>query len=124
MNAGSSLIQIQRGGKIMAVAELLIRKMKETLSKPIGIGNRQEIEFTLQSPQASRIFLAGTFNNWNTNSHPMKKNKDGIWRIKVRMAPGRYEYKFFVDGAWSQDLSVSDVIANPFGTQNGVISVH
>ena len=108
----------------MAIAESLIRKMKESLTKPIVLGNRHEIEFSLRSPQATRIFLAGTFNNWDTNSLPLKKGKDGIWRIKVKMAPGRYEYKYFVDGVWSQEISSSDVVANPFGTQNGVISVH
>ena len=108
----------------MAVTESLIKKMKETLTKPIGIGNRQEIEFSFFAPEASRIFLAGSFNHWNTSVLPMKKGEDGVWRVTVKMAPGRYEYKFFVDGAWSQDLPSSEVITNPFGTQNGVIGVH
>jgi 1,4-alpha-glucan branching enzyme len=108
----------------MAVAESLFHKVKESLTRPIVFGNRQEIEFSLYAPHATSIFLAGTFNNWTTNSLPMKKGRDGLWRIKVRMAPGRYEYKFFVDGDWSQETSSSDVVANPFGTQNGVISVH
>jgi 1,4-alpha-glucan branching enzyme len=64
----------------MAVAESLIQKMKETLTKPIGIGNRQEIEFSFFAPQASRIFLAGSFNKWNTNALPMKKGEDGSGR--------------------------------------------
>lgn len=54
----------------------------------------------------------------------MKKGKDGVWRVKVKMSPGRYEYKYFVDGAWSQELSGSDVVTNPFGTQNCVIGIH
>jgi 1,4-alpha-glucan branching enzyme len=107
----------------MAVAESFLSKMKETLARPIGKGNRQDIEFSLFAPQASSIFLAGTFNNWNTRSVPMKKGSDGTWRVRVKMAPGRYEYKFFVDGDWSQDLSSEDVVTNPFGTRNGVIGV-
>lgn len=108
----------------MAVAESLLHKMKASLTKPIVFGNRQEIEFTLHAPQACSIFLAGTFNNWKTNSLPLKKGSDGIWRIRIKMAPGRYEYKFFVDGEWSQDISDSEAVANPFGTQNKVISIH
>lgn len=108
----------------MAVAESLLNKMKASLTKPIVFGNKQEIEFTLRAPQASSIFLAGTFNNWKTDSLAMKKGRDGVWKIRIKMAPGRYEYKFFVDGEWSQDISGSDAVANAFGTRNRVISVH
>ena len=108
----------------MAVGETILKKMKESLTKPIGKGNAQDIELTFYAPQANKIFLAGTFNDWSTNTLPMKKGKDGVWRVKVKMSPGRYEYKYFVDGAWSQELSGSDVVTNPFGTQNCVIGIH
>jgi len=33
------------------------------------------------APAAHQLFLAGDFNNWDTSSHPMKKNVDGVWEI-------------------------------------------
>jgi 1,4-alpha-glucan branching enzyme len=54
----------------------------------------------------------------------MKKEKDGTWRIRLKLSPGKYEYKYFVDGAWASDQSCSELVPNQFGTDNCVISVH
>ncbi len=53
----------------------------------------------------------------------MKKDKEGTWKIKVKLAPGKYEYKYFVDGTWAQDLPCTDLAPNPFGTFNCEIKV-
>jgi 1,4-alpha-glucan branching enzyme len=54
---------------------------------------------------------------------PMKKGKDGTWRIMVKLSPGRYEYKYFVDGTWAQDIPGAELAPNPFGTNNCVIGI-
>ncbi|PKP50364.1 MAG: 1,4-alpha-glucan-branching enzyme [Bacteroidetes bacterium HGW-Bacteroidetes-11] len=33
------------------------------------------------APAAHQLFLAGDFNDWDTRSHPLKKNVDGVWEI-------------------------------------------
>jgi len=73
---------------------------------------------------AGNVCIAGKFNAWSISSMPMKKEKDGTWRIKLSLAPGKYEYKFFVDGAWASDQSCSEMVPNPYGSSNCVISVH
>jgi 1,4-alpha-glucan branching enzyme len=35
------------------------------------------------APAASALSLVGDFNNWNADSHPLKKDKDGIWEVTV-----------------------------------------
>jgi 1,4-alpha-glucan branching enzyme len=85
---------------------------------------RQEVEFKLYAPDARTVFVAGQFNAWDPGKTPMKKSKDGTWKIKVKLPPGRCEYKFFVDGAWMQDLPGAGTTPNPFGTNNRVIDVH
>ncbi len=35
------------------------------------------------APGASALFLIGDFNAWNRSSHPLQKNADGIWEIKL-----------------------------------------
>jgi len=102
----------------------VIKKMKETIIRPQMTGATHEVEFTFRAPEAKKVFIAGKFNDWNTRSMPMKKSKDGTWRIKLNLSPGKYEYKYFVDGAWASDLSCSELVPNPFGTENCVISVH
>ncbi len=81
------------------------------------------IELTFRSPDSGSVFVAGDFNGWDTRSLPMKKDKDGIWKLKVKLPPGRYEYKLFADNAWVEDLPDLDAVSNPFGTRNYVVSV-
>ena len=69
------------------------------------------------------VCIAGDFNGWDTQSLPMKKNEDEIWRSSVKLIPGRYEYKLFADNSWVEDLPNAEGVLNAFGTRNCVISV-
>jgi 1,4-alpha-glucan branching enzyme len=100
-----------------------VKKMKESLSSQRTTGTMREVEFTFHAPNAKKVCIAGKFNAWDTSSTPMKKGKDGTWRIKIKLSPGKHEYKYFVDGAWAQDLPCADLVLNPFGTHNCVIAV-
>lgn len=80
-------------------------------------------EFKLYAPQAKRVGLVGSFNNWNTRTLSAKKDSQGNWIVKVDLKPGKYEYKFFVDGSWVNDPSCSTYAPNAFGTQNCVIEI-
>jgi hypothetical protein len=53
-------------------------------------------------PKAEQVYISGTFNNWSTMQHPMQKNAND-WIINIRLSPGRYLYKFIVDGRWLHD---------------------
>ena len=83
----------------------------------------KNVEFTFDAPEAKEVHLAGEFNHWSTKSLPMKKDKDGVWKTEIKLLPGRYEYKFFADRAWVENISGAEMIPNPFGTQNFVVSV-
>jgi 1,4-alpha-glucan branching enzyme len=96
------------------------KEIKESIGRAATI---QQIEFTFHAPEAKKAYIAGTFNDWNVKSMPMKKGKDGTWRIMVKLSPGGYEYKYFVDGTWAQDIPGWELAPNPFGTNNCVISV-
>ncbi len=62
------------------------------------------IEFTYYDPAAFSVSLAGTFNNWDTRANPMTKDEEGTWHVVIPLAPGRYEYKFVVNGSdWMAD---------------------
>jgi 1,4-alpha-glucan branching enzyme len=80
-------------------------------------------EFKLFAPQAKKVSVAGTFNNWDTGALSAKNDARGNWTVKVNLKPGRYEYKFFVDGSWVNDPKCSSCIANSFGTQNCVLVI-
>jgi 1,4-alpha-glucan branching enzyme len=80
----------------------------------------KKISFSLVAPQAGCVSLAGDFNDWNPASHPMKKDKKGIWKISVSLPPGTYQYNFYVDGEWKNDPNCTGHVPNPFGTLNSV----
>jgi len=80
----------------------------------------RDVGFSLLAPQAQSVFLVGNFNQWNLSSHPLSPNNEGVWRISIPLSPGRYEYRFFVDGEWQNDPACSSVVENPFGTSNCV----
>jgi 1,4-alpha-glucan branching enzyme len=77
----------------------------------------------LLAPQAESVSIAGDFNNWNTISHPMEKDKKGIWKISFNFQPGTYQYRFLVDGQWQTDPNCTECVENPFGTLNCVKKV-
>jgi 1,4-alpha-glucan branching enzyme len=87
-------------------------------------GNKtKRVNFKFLAPLAEKVSVAGDFNEWNLMSHPMKKDKKGIWKISLNLLPGTYQYRFLVDGEWQGNPSCTDCIENPFGTLNCVKKV-
>jgi hypothetical protein len=69
---------------------------------------------------AKEVRLAGDFNNWNTQGYTMQHVGDE-WRISMRLKPGKYLYKFLVDGEWIRDPGNRQWEQNEFGTGNSVL---
>ena len=80
-------------------------------------------EFQLSAPQAKSVNVCGSFNGWRTNAGGMTKDTRGIWRGSVQVKPGKYEYRFFMDGQWIDDPRASKTVANKFGSKNAVLEV-
>ena len=92
----------------------------------------KEVEFIFRSSNAMKVYLAGEFNSWEAESLPMNKYQEGVWEAMVKLPPGRYEYKMFVDNAWTEKPPCTVMIGgscfklildggqipNPFGTHN------
>lgn len=56
-------------------------------------------EVVADCPLATTVSIAGTFNNWMVDVDMLKKDKKtGLWKIKLELVPGDYEYKFVCDG--------------------------
>lgn len=90
----------------------------------------QEIEFICHAPEAESVFLAGTFNDWNPGTIPLKRSDNGMWWTSMPLEAGRYEFKFIVDGQWSCEPGCEQKFhgcpkccANDFGTMNRVLEV-
>uniref|UniRef100_A0A7C4RWZ4 Glycoside hydrolase family 13 n=1 Tax=Fervidobacterium thailandense TaxID=1008305 RepID=A0A7C4RWZ4_9BACT len=79
-----------------------------------------KVIFTFKTDvKADVVYLAGTFNNWNPTAWPMKF-ADGVWRYEVELKPGRYEYKYVMDGkSWKEDPEAPGFVDDGFGGKNG-----
>jgi len=89
-------------------------KSKPKIKKP-------KITFSLNSSDAKEVILMGDFNNWSPKKHPMQRDENGIWKKAVMLPPGKYEYKFIVDGQWKEDPQNHLACPNDFGTCNNVL---
>ncbi len=95
-----------------------VKKKKTTTRK-----TSPSTQFKLFAPDAGEVCLTGDFNNWSTSEFKARRFKDGTWGKMVELKPGRYEYLFLVDGQWWSDPENPNRAANPFGTENSVVTV-
>jgi 1,4-alpha-glucan branching enzyme len=82
----------------------------------------EQVEFVFEMAEANSVAVAGTFNDWDPRRTPMRKNPDGVWTTAVSLVPGRYEYRFVVDGKWISDPKAPS-ITNAFGGTNSILEV-
>lgn len=76
---------------------------------------------TYQHPGATSVFISGSFNEWSPDATPLLNTGDGSWAVEIALPPGRYEYRFIVDGAWVDDPQAAEVAPSPFGNVNAVL---
>jgi 1,4-alpha-glucan branching enzyme len=83
------------------------------------------VTFRFRCEGAMSVALAGEFNGWSESAHLMRDNTDrGHWSITVPLAPGRYEYKFLVDGrTWWNDPA-APTVPNVWGSENSYVDVN
>lgn len=97
---------------------------KETVASKAGVAGRRRVTFKVAAAVGSKVFLAGSFNDWSEEECPMKdKAGKGEYTCLKMLAPGRYEYKFIVDGIWDIDASNPNFVSNDMGTLNSVLEV-
>ena len=100
---------------------------KSATKKKAGTKTKRKIitssEFSFFAPDAKAVFLAGDFNNWDPAKHSMRKYKGNIFKKKLKLKPGSYEYKFVVDNEWLLDPQNPEKQANDIGSENSVITI-
>jgi chromosome partitioning protein len=84
----------------------------------------EEVVFAAKFDNARKVLIAGDFNGWLPISTPMHTNgTPGTWHTTLPLPPGRYRYRFVVDGKWVTDPNNQYVEANQFGELNNVVEV-
>lgn len=81
------------------------------------------ILFVARANGASRIQIAGDFNDWNPDRTPMMRIDPETFQVKLPLGPGRYSYRYVVDGQWQNDPANYRTERNPFGDLNNIVEV-
>ena len=85
---------------------------------------KQKVTFSYEAPDAKAVLLAGDFTDWQAAPVTLKKDKSGVWKTTLSLAPGTYQYRLLVDGEWRDDPNCPHRQGNQFGGQNCVCVVN
>jgi len=82
------------------------------------------VRLVVVQPDAQTVQVAGDFNEWNPARTPLEPTGTGAWTVTLPLEPGRYKYKFVVDGqTWLADPFAAEQDDDGFGSQNAVLDV-
>lgn len=100
-------------------------EIQEKIAAIYGVKPTAEgVLFIAHAPGARTVQLAGDFNNWTPEATVMQPNGcESSFRALLPLGPGRYRYRYVVDGRWLNDPHNAHVEANPFGELNSVVEV-
>ncbi len=100
-----------------------LKNVSQEITKSIETALK-EVEFKVTAPGAKEIYIVGDFNHWKMNDEcRLSRFDDGHWEKKLGLAPGRYKYKFVVDGEWTLDTQNNDREQNAFGTFDSILKI-
>jgi 1,4-alpha-glucan branching enzyme len=68
---------------------------------------------------AKQVYLSGSFNAWSTTRLPMVPGDSG-WTISLNLLPGKYSYKYIIDGKWTPDPFNRLKEDDTYGSHNSV----
>lgn len=86
-----------------------------------------EVNFVYYGPHASRVLVAGEFNQWGRGGRIIEMTpigETGVFYYTLKLnEPGRLEYKFIVDRDWQTDPFCSTTVENGVGGENSAFIV-
>ncbi len=81
------------------------------------------VNFMCFTPNATEVFLAGDFNEWNPTAQPLTRQMDGAWTGQVSLSHGHHRYWFIVDGTVTLDPRAQGVGRNEKNERVSLIAV-
>jgi len=83
---------------------------------------KKRVKFSVKAEPGVAVYVAGTFNNWDTNKHKLTY-ADGVYSATVLVPQGRHEYKFIIGDVWCIDPECPEWAPNGMGALNSVLVV-
>src|SRR2546430_6141639 len=82
------------------------------------------VRFVLYAPDAQRVAVAGTFNQWDQNAAPLiRAGASAVWTTTLVLPVGQHQYAFVVDGErWVADPAAPDRKSTRLNSSHSQIS--
>jgi chromosome partitioning protein len=78
------------------------------------------VVFTVEAPHAVEVQIAGDFNDWKPE-RTILRPEGRIWRTTLMLGPGRYRYRYVIDGEWVTDPMNPMVEPSPFSGNDSLL---
>jgi 1,4-alpha-glucan branching enzyme len=88
-----------------------------------GAAARRRVSLVVPIGEADEVVVTGDFTGWSADGTRLKRRKDGAWTAALSLAPGEYQYRLVVDGAWGNNPAAERRVANAFGSENDILVV-
>lgn len=98
----------------MPEARVLVKRPKSS---------QKRVEFVARIEGAKTVSVTGDFTGWSEEGIRLSQGANGDWQTVLQLAPGEYQYRLRVDGQWKDHAQALKRVTNPFGTENGVLTV-
>lgn len=130
---GLPLIQFDKRSKgaidyLILSQEILNRVAESPSFEAMGRTSAQDErlrDFMFRSAGAKEVHLVGDFNGWQVTSDSLLwPTEEGLWQKRLFLHPGRYRYKFVIDGEWTTDPSNDRLEPNPYGGLDSVLEIN
>ncbi len=103
-NTGAPVVDNQDIGstiisKLPGKKENSMSKKTSTTIKHPGLGSIPDakgVTFRVWAPHAEKVYVTGTFNDWNQTSTPLDKEENGCWSSHVLGAKTGDEYRYMI----------------------------
>ena len=131
--AASHGLPVARYAKHSAGFEDYQALANEILQQEAAIANQEDVViatapavtpdgvmFTVDAPDAAHVQVVGDFNNWAPDGGEMEP-VGRIWKKMLKLAPGRYRYRYVIDGQWRTDPRNAAVEPGPFGGDDSLL---
>ena len=111
--------------KAKTTSKTMKKAPKKTITPKTKKKTVSSTEFSLYAPNVNEVYLAGDFNDWQSDAKDfrLRKFKGDIWKKMLKLKPGTYEYQFVVDGHWWCDPENDNRVTNLYCTENCVIKI-
>ncbi|MBS1714634.1 MAG: hypothetical protein JST30_09900 [Armatimonadetes bacterium] len=94
------------------------------LASAMALQEKYDVDFAFDPGRAAKsVAVAGSFNDWNKDATLLKRD-GSVWTVRLQLPPGKYWYKFVVDGdTWTVDPKASKNEDDGNGNTNSVLYI-